>query len=356
MKNLLIKNGKVWNGEKFLKADVFAEDGKIAEIAESIIKNADYVYDANGKIVSAGLVDAHVHMQGISSKEFGINADISCIPFGVTSAADASAGVNGSKELLNNILVKNKVFVCANFENNKVKFKYTEKMLEIYGDKVVGIKIYFDKCISDVSDISPLKEVVDFADKKNLIVMVHSSNSPVPMRELLNTLRSGDILTHSYHGGINNASEDNFECIKKAKTRGIKIDAGFAGNVHTDFKVFRDAVSLGAKPDIISTDITNASAYKRGGRYGMTMCMSIAKTLGMDEKEIFTAVTSAPAKALGKENEWGYLKKGRCADIAVFDYTDEGFDLTDKADNRIVSKKGYRCALTVANGQIVYKD
>ena len=158
-----------------------------------------------------------------------------------------------------------------------------------------------------------------------------------------------------YHGGENNVSEDCFECIKTAKKRGVTIDAGFAGHVHTDFKVFENAISCGAVPDIISTDITRFSAYKRGGRYGMTMCMSIAKHLEMSEEDIFRAVTSAPAKTLGKENEWGYLKVGRCADIAVFDYSDEGFDMTDKAKNHIASENGYRCVLTVADGEIVYR-
>ena len=88
----------------------------------------------------------------------------------------------------------------------------------------------------------------------------------------------------------------------------------------------------------------------------MTMCMSIARSLGMREEEIFKSITSTPARTLGKDGEWGYLKVGRNADIAVFDYKDEGFDLTDKAGNRIYSDKGYRCVLTVSDGQVVYRD
>ena len=58
---------------------------------------------------------------------------------------------------------------------------------------------------------------------------------------------------------------------------------------------------------------------------------------------------------LEKENEWGSIKVGRIADIAVFDYTDEGFDLTDNAGNSLKSDMGYRCILTVCDGQIVFK-
>lgn len=355
MSRILIKNGKVWDGERFCFANVLMDDAKVVDIAENIDAAADFIFDARNKIVSAGLVDAHVHMRGISSTQFGIQAEMSCMPFGVTAAVDASGGY-GDKALLDAFMLKNLVFVSAEFKDNKAYFEHAEKMLDKYGEKAVGIKVYFDTQISEVKDIKPLCEVVEFAEKNNLIVMVHSSNSPVSMLELLSALRKGDILTHAYHGGKNNVSEDNYECIKQAKERGVVIDAGLAGHVHTDFKIFEEAITCGVIPDIISTDITKASAYKRGGRYGMTMCMSIAKALGMKEEDIFRAVTSTPAKAFGKEKEWGYLRVGGCADIAVFDYTDEGFDLTDKAGYRVESKNGYRCVLTVADGQVMYKD
>ncbi len=353
MARILIKGGRVWDGERFFDADILTDGEQIARIEPKIEEQAEFVYDATGKTVTPGLVDAHVHMRGLN-KEFGIHAELSSIPFGVTAAADAGA-VYGDKALLDTFLLKNVVFVSAKFQNNQAIFDSVEKRLKAYGEKAVGIKVYFDTTVSDIQDIQPLLEVVEYAEQKNLRIMVHSSNSPISMGELLGTLRKGDIFTHAYHGGKNNVSEDQYECIKKAKHRGIIIDAGLAGHVHTDFKVFEDAIGCGAIPDIISTDITKFSAYKRGGRYGMTMCMNIAKTLGMRDEDIFRAVTSNPAKALGMENEWGYLQIGRCADIAVFDYTNEGFDLTDKAGNHIENDRGYRCVMTVADGEVVYR-
>ena len=88
----------------------------------------------------------------------------------------------------------------------------------------------------------------------------------------------------------------------------------------------------------------------------MTMCMSIARHMGMSEVDIFKAVTVTPARVLGKEDAWGTLNVGGNADIAVFEYTGEGFSLTDKAGNHIEDKNGYRCVLTVADGQIIYRD
>ena len=168
-------------------------------------------------------------------------------------------------------------------------------------------------------------------------------------------LRAGDILTHPYHGGENNASEDGFACLHYAREKGIVIDSGFAGHIHTDFGVYRRAIKAGCLPDTISTDLTLYSAFKRGGRYGMTAAMNIARVCGQTEESIFKAVTSTPAKVLGKADEWGYLQVGRTADIAVVAYEDDRYDLTDFYGNRVAWEQGYKCRLTIANGEVVFR-
>ena len=354
MARILIKNGRIFDGERFFYGDILTDGDKIVKIEDTLFDSADYVYDALGKTVSAGLIDIHAHLRGISSEMFGIQGEIGCFPFGVTAAADAGGG-RGDKALLDSFMLKSVVFVEVGIKSNRAVFENLEKRLDCYGDRAVGLKVYFDTGVSEVHDTSPLRCVCDYAHSRGLRVMVHSSNSPVGMDELIETLDKGDILTHAFHGGKNNASEDGFECLIRARERGVVIDAGFAGHVHTDFYVLKEAIRRGALPDTVGTDITRYSAYTRGGRYGMTMCMNLARVVGMGEENVFKAVTSSPAKALGKENEWGYLRVGRAADIAVFDYTDESFMLTDKAGNNVRSTEGYRCVLTVSDGQVVYR-
>ena len=354
MKSILIKNGRVWDGEKFFYADVFAENGIVTKIEKDILCKADFEYDASGKIVSAGFVDAHVHLKGISPDNLGEECDVISFPFGVTAVADASA-VQGNSDLLDSLCAKVVVFASVEIKNNRTCFENAEKMLTMYGKDVCGLKVYFDDKMQEVYDIKPLAEVVEFADKNKLKVMVHSSNSPVDMQTVMNVLRRGDIISHIYHGGNNKVSDDKFECMKYAKKHEIITDVAFAGNVHTDFPTFSDALKFGCVPDVISSDITKWSACKRGGNYGLTMCMSMAKILGMSEEDIFSSVTKNPAEALGKDSEWGFLKVGKCADIAVTEYADEGFDLSDKTGKRIFSNCGYRNVLTISNGKIVYK-
>ena len=304
MSSILIKNGLLWNGTRFLEGDVYTEEGVITKLG-SCGEMADFVYDASGCIVSPGLVDIHTHMRGISIETFGTHAEMSSFPFGVTAAADAS-GAFGDKALLDSFMLKNAVFVCSEIKDNCADFSLSEGLLKKYEDRAIGIKVYFDTEITDVRDSSPLAQICSFAREHGLITMVHCSNSPVSMAEIADVLNCGDIITHSFHGGVNNAQEDGFVALQKAKRKGIIIDAGMAGHVHTDFGVLKNAIANGIFPDTISTDITKFSAYVRGGIYGMTMCMSIMRTLGMPEENILKAVTSKAAQALNKTESWGY--------------------------------------------------
>lgn len=357
MADILIKNGRIWDGERFFFADVLTQGDRIAAIGENLEPQTTntFVFNATGMTVAPGLVDAHAHFSGPEPDRFGIDPAMSCIPFGVTAAADAG-GAHADRHLAENLAVKNVTFVTVPIRADRPDFGSAEKKLALYGDLAIGLKVYFDTNSSDVQTVAPLRQICRYARERKLLVMVHCSNSPVPMAEILETLSPGDILTHAYHGGIHSAARDDFASMVAAKERGVVIDAGFAGHIHTDLAVFQAAVAKGALPHTISTDITRASAYMRGGRYGMTMCMTLARIAGMEEKDIFRCVTGNPAKALGKEGLWGCLTEGGPADIAVFSWESEGFCLTDRYGNHMESPTGYRCKLTVADGVILWRD
>lgn len=351
---ILIKNGRVWDGEKFFYADVLTEDGIIARIEPDITAENAFVFDAKGMTVTAGLVDCHIHMQGISSYQFGINTEAGCLPFGVTAACDAGGG-HGSHVALSRSAVKSVVFADSRVANNHLNPLVTRRNLALYGKYAVGIKMFYDiGTKKKIWDITPLQEVCAFAREQGVKVLVHCNHSPTSMISIVETLAPGDILTHIYHGGENNCLEDDFAAFRLAREKGVVLDSGFAGHVHTDFSVLRKSFEAGFLPDTISTDLTQNSAYKRGGRYGLPTAMSMARTAGMEEEDIFRAVTSAPAKALGQS--WGRLEVGGTADIAVLDYTNEPFSLTDKAGNVLENSMGYRCKLTVADGIVLFRD
>ena len=87
MARILIKNGRVFDGTRFLQADVLTDGDRIAKIEPDMTETADLVFDATGRIVCAGLVDAHVHLRGISTDKFGTPADLADQPFDLTDKA-----------------------------------------------------------------------------------------------------------------------------------------------------------------------------------------------------------------------------------------------------------------------------
>ena len=93
--DLLIKDGTVMDPSQGLNAakDVALAAGKVAAVKDSIPANsAREVLDAKGMLVVPGLIDLHVHaFWGAST--YGIDADVSNVAKGVTTALDAgSAG------------------------------------------------------------------------------------------------------------------------------------------------------------------------------------------------------------------------------------------------------------------------
>ena len=355
MPPILIKNGRVWNGYCFTESDVLVEEGKVFKIAKDLDIPKGFVFEAAGMTVLPGLVDTHVHFSGPEPDRYGFNAEMSCLPFGVTAAADAG-GAHADRYLADNYLVKNVTFIRVPIKDDAPDFTYTERKLALYDGNVIGLKVYFDTEKPGVRSSRPLQKICEYAKEHGFKLMVHCSDAPVPMAEYLPLLSPGDILTHAFHGASHNAQEDDFAALTEAQRRGVVVDTGFAGHVNTGLSLFKKAISKGILPDTISTDITRASAYHRGGRYGLPMCMSMARAAGMEETDIFRAVTSTPAKALGKEGTWGILKEGHTADIAVLEYGSEGFSLTDRFGGSLKSDYGYRCKLTVANGIIVWRD
>lgn len=354
MPTILLKGGNVFDGKAFKTADVLIENDKVQKIAPDIKDAADFIYNVSGSIVSSGFIDIHAHIRHINSDTYGAPADAVCLPFGVTAVVD-SAAEKGDKSVAERFAVNALCFARVFVNNDIADFAVADKMIAAYGDKCLGYKIFFTEENKKIETIKPLKQVCERAKEKGLKVMAHTTGSPVSMAEIVETLNPGDILTHAFHGGNNTIDEDNFAAFRLAKEKGIFLDLAPAGFTHIDYMILKNAIENGLLPDTISTDLTKNSAMKRGGNYSLLMCMSMLRSLGMSEEEIFRAVTCTPAKAIGKASEWGSLAPGKRADISVIEYTDEPFSITDKFGNHLESQKGYRANMTIINGEILYR-
>lgn len=353
MGTILIKNSRIFDGHRFLSGDVFIRDGVVEKLGGVATEPAGFTFDAAGMTVLPGLVDVHMHIKGLSPDRWAAPADNSCLSFGVTAAADASS-VFGDTKTFDAFGIHACAFVLTGTQKSAARLEQVDRDLRKYGDFAAGIKLCYD--VNDdpnIRDAEALAEISLFAKERGLRLTVHTSNCPIPMEELLAALNPGDIATHIYHGGGHTAIEDGFACLQRAKKRGVLLDAGLAGKSHVSFAIMKDAIAAGVGPDLISTDLVKQTAFRTGGRYGLPMCMSISRQLGMQEEDIFRCVTSAAGQALGRP--WGQLAEGGAADLCVLEYADEPFDLTDNKGYRLCSDTGYRCRLTILGGEIAYR-
>lgn len=357
MARILLKNGKIFDGERFSHGSVLIEDGKIAAIGQidPEIDDKCVVIDAADCTVCPGLVDVHTHLLELSGLPFGFPGALATVPFGVTAAVDASAATRNSKNA-DALPIETAALLSLPLSDGEIDFVALDRGFAAYGARALGVKIYYDEAQGAVASLSQISEVSAYAHGRGGIVMVHCAGSPTEMKTVVEALSAGDILTHVYHGGAHTVEDEDYAAYRLAKEKGVIIDAGMAGSVHTDFGVLARALEKGFIPDVISTDITQFSAYMRGGIYGLPMCMSICRALGMAEEDILRAVTSSAARAVKRADRWGRLPLGEKADLAVLSFGKLRIDTADRAQNRLVLSEGYTCRLTVKDGQILYRN
>lgn len=354
-KSILIRGGQIFDGEKFFPGDVLVEDGRITQLGAVCATDAYFVFDAAGMTVCPGLVDIHAHMAGITDDIYATPAEASLFPFGVTAAVEASAS-GGDRSIPDKLSLDTRVFVTIEVKDDRAYFEKTEQLLEAFGDRAIGVKVFFDTANPELRSIAPLSQAVAFAQAHGLKVMVHSTGSPVSMTDIVNTLRPGDILSHFYHVGKNQSDEKDFEAYHLAREKGVVIDVGMAGHVHTDFALLQKAIRRGYLPDTLGSDITCFSAFTRGGNYGLTLCMSILKNMGVAEEVLLPMVTANAGKAAGMADKWGKLKLGDMANIAVLDWGANPYNFRENPANTVSGAEGYRCRLTVCQGKVTYRS
>lgn len=350
---ILIRNGTIFDGNDLFVSDILVSNGVISKISNNINESADFYFDAKNMIISSGLTDIHTHIKGISPSEIGIDCEKISRPLGISHLIDASAEIGDINNTVTDdadISVLSRVHIFG----NKANFDLTEEIIKKYSDRVIGLKVYFDASFTDVSDARPLAEICEYARKRNLFVMVHTTNSPVSMLDIVNTLGKGDIVSHVFHGGKNNAAEDDFCALKTAKEKGVLLDSAYSVNYHVDYSIFKDAVSKNILPDFISSDITQGQEIICSEKYGLPMCMSIAEECGMNTEDVFRCVTVNPMKLLRVEDNRGYLKVGNRADIAVFKTTETDIKLTDRYANTVALDKIYKCLFTVKENELLF--
>lgn len=367
--DLLLKGGEVIDPSNKLRGrrDVAFSKGKVAAVVENI--NADdarQTIDVSGKLVTPGLIDIHGHFFHGYQPRFE-HPDNFCLPTGVTTAVDAgSAGWKVFADFRDQVMRKcaTRLFAFVhlsatglNKEHTQqgelmdmklIHVKQTAQCIRDNPDYAVGVKVRIDDSALLAENALPaMKFARDAADLASCRIMVHVSRSPIPLAEILDILRAGDIVTHPFHGAANGPLDARGKIrpeVRDATARGVILDSGCA-KVHMDINVCRAFLEQGVLPDTISTD-----GVRLDRSYSLPQVMSMFLGLGMPLEQIIAATTQKAAAAIGKSAELGSLRVGSAGDATVLDLQVGDFAYDDRAGNVLKCQRRLEPVMTIRGG------
>jgi len=183
MAKILIKGGRVISPAQKLDdiCDVLIEKGKVTAIGRDLEAQGAEVVDADGKIVTPGLVDIHVHLRdpGLEYKEDIASGTLSAVTGGFSSIAcmPNTEPVNDNQSVTNYILNKVKeeghcrVFPIASI----TKGLQGESMTEMGELKGLGVHGVSDDG-KPVSNAQLMRRAMEYAKPFGITIVTHAED------------------------------------------------------------------------------------------------------------------------------------------------------------------------------------
>ena len=258
--DLLIKGGDVLDPSQSLRGrrDIGIRYGVIEAVEPDIAEaRALRVLNASGKLVTPGLVDLHSHVYPYGSA-IGIPADELVAHQCTTTCVSAGdAGANNFAAFRRHVVAQTRTrlyafvhianvglapFPVAELYN--IDFAQVDACAKTIGenaDIVLGTKVRMSENVIAKHGIEPLKRAILACEKSGTPakVMCHIGGVETGelMSQILDLLRPGDILTHSYSGAPNIAGDFHqyrpgrkiVPAALAAKQRGVIFDIGHGG-------------------------------------------------------------------------------------------------------------------------------
>ena len=378
----IIKNGKVIDPANNINkiADILIRDGKIEKVKEDIQAKDAHVIDAEGRIVTAGLVDMHTHLRepGREDKETVLTGTRAAIRGGFTTVCC----MPNTEPPLDNVdtidvllsIIKKDAYCNTFIVGAITKGRKGEELTNFSKLKEKGIVALSDDG-SWVKDENVLEKALKEAQKEKLLIIEHCEDEKLSGKGVIN---KGFIATKTGLKGIPKEAEfeavkrdleiaektsskihiahvsckESVELIRDAKKRGVKVTAETAPHYlalteescvgyNTSTKVNpplrtredQEALKEGLKDgtiDVIATDHAPHTDSEKDvefdrapfGMTGLETALPICLEELVDKKiltlpELFTKMSLNPSNILGIGR--GTLSVGAPADIIVID-------------------------------------
>jgi len=383
MASLLIQNGRVIDPKNGIDevADILIEDGTIAAVGKKAGKSADKTIDADGLVVTPGLIDLHVHFRepGREDKETFETASRAALAGGITAAVAMPnvSPVADNQTVIEFIIKRARELDLINiYPTGAITRGQDGAMLaEINELKNAGAIAITDDG-SDVQKEGLLKRAMEYAKTCGVLLMSHCETKDLTedgvMHEGWVSTQLGlagtpaiseemavykNVLLAEETGArlhlMHNSASGSIRAIREAKARGSKHITAEVSVQHfaltdeeclgynTNAKMYPplrsqehlDAVIAGIKDGTIDAFTTDHAPHIEPdklkafqdaafGTVGLETSFAVMNTYLVKPKHISLAqgiekMTTGPANIIGVNK--GHLSVGADADIAIFD-------------------------------------
>lgn len=233
MKSVLIKNANIVNEGEIVKGDVLVENGRIAEISETISAKSSEtkVIDADGSYLLPGMIDDQVHFRepGLTHKANIETESKAAVAGGITSFIEMPNTVPHATTIE---LLEDKFDIASktSWANYSFMFGGTndnlDEILKVDPQKVAGLKLFLGSSTGNmlVDDPKTLEEIFS---KTNLLISAHCEDEAT-IKENLNKYKSeyGEEIPIELHPKIRSEEAcyiSSSKAIKLAEKTGARL-------------------------------------------------------------------------------------------------------------------------------------
>jgi len=344
--DLVIKGGRVLDASQKIDRilDVAIRQGKIAALQPDIpATDAGEVFDAQGRIVTPGLVDIHSHVRPAE-----LSAE-QVLSGGVTTVVDA--GSRGSDGILDMIAVSNsapnrlRALINVSRLGNQgdgellnfasVDTEAARAAIRTHRNIIVGVKARLSQQYAGEHDLDGVRKAHEITEGFGIPLMIHIGDTHSPLPDILALLHPGDIVTHMYspppHGIMDDAGRV-LPQVREARRRGILFDFGNGRNGHFTWEVAERALAQDFLPDSISSDLNGPGLTDQV--FNFPNVLSKFLLLGMSLDQVLARGTIHSARAIPALKGLGTLQTGAAADVTILDLMSGDFEFDDNAHTK----------------------
>jgi dihydroorotase len=352
MPTTLIRGGRLYDSERraFGTGDVLIDGARIAALGrvDPGLSAGATIVDATSSYVSAGFIDSHTHIFAHPLfRTARLNADRIGVQQGVACCVDAGSFGANTVDAFPEFVHKTQSTRAYAFINigspglpnvggghssrpDLCDLPGVVKAFDRHGDWLVGVKVLASASHTESFGEQAVKLALKAAELVDRPLMLHIGNAPPVIDDVLERLRPGDIITHTYHGkvgGVLTYKDKVLPAFRAAIERGVWADIGH-GQASFSFRTCERALAQGMPVHTISSDLHAGNV----DRYAISLARTMSKllALGLTLEDVVQAVTATPAKMLRLDQfGFGRLAVGGPAHVTIFDVDDEPRELED---------------------------